>query len=492
MKRILKGLLFAFVGVLAFTLASCGEEKSEHTPQPGWYRDSASHWHNCGHCDEQLDLAVHDYDLWVLTQGECEETRKCKTCGFVQKRNVEHTWGEWAEVEGQMQKSCERCGVSETVAQYYLKGAVAADSGIVWGASDAGKFEIDYTTMTAKLVVTLAVGDQFKVGTYDGWEFNVENVQFAEGLFEGNSDGNLVATQAADYEVIIEGLSGTDHKVKVNQLCVHTYGSWTLVSGKTCDYEAVCSKCQGKTTKVEHTLGDWALTTGKTCDYEKGCTKCDYKETKVEHAWGDDIFCDNCEAINVQDYYIKGNCLETEWAASEEGKFKVADDKKTSTYVLVLEEGDEFKVGSKDGWEFNGSNAVINVEGLSGTDNIVCEVAGVYVLTVSGLDTATHTLTIDYVQLYVRGDMNNWGTSDALEYDAETDTATITITVEAGQTFKVAPADWGLLNDTYNFGAGEEGYVSKGDNISLEAGEYVITVTGILAGTPELTIEAAE
>ena len=67
MKKLLKGLIFAFVGVLAFTLASCGEEKSEHQPQAGWYRDASSHWHKCGHCDEQLDLAVHNYDIWVLT-----------------------------------------------------------------------------------------------------------------------------------------------------------------------------------------------------------------------------------------------------------------------------------------------------------------------------------------------------------------------------------------------------------------------------------------
>ena len=110
MKRILKGLILAFVGVLAFTLASC-EEKSEHQPQLGWYRDASSHWHKCDHCDEQLDLAVHNYDLWIKSDSACEESRKCKTCGFVQTRSVDHLWGEWTKQEdGSMGKECSHCG----------------------------------------------------------------------------------------------------------------------------------------------------------------------------------------------------------------------------------------------------------------------------------------------------------------------------------------------------------------------------------------------
>ena len=241
MKRILKGLIFAFVGVLAFTLASCGEEKSEHQPQPGWYRDASSHWHNCGHCDEQLDLAVHNYDIWVLTQGKCEETRKCKTCGFIQSRNVEHTWSDWAaNDQGGMSKECTRCGHEESVTQYYVKGTINE-----WSTKEDHKLVIDYESMTAEVTITLGVGDQFKVTLADNWDvqFNYETTEFEEGLFDTNNDGNLIAKTAADYKVVVSGLGGSDHKCTVTQLCVHEY-VWTVVSCKTCDYTGVCSKCQ--------------------------------------------------------------------------------------------------------------------------------------------------------------------------------------------------------------------------------------------------------
>ena len=453
MKRIFKGLILAFVGVLAFTLASCGEEKSEHQPQPGWYRDSSSHWHNCGHCDEQLDLAIHNYDIWVLTQGKCEETRKCKTCGYIQTRTVEHTWGEWtAQEDGSMGKECTRCGAYESVAQYYVKGDFLPTT---WAASEEGKFEIDYTTMTATITVNLAVGNQFKVGTKDGWEFGFDNVSTEEGKFEATSDGNLKALEAADYEITITGLDGSDHKVSVKQLCVHTF-VWTETS-TACNFTGVCSKCEATGSKVEHT-------------------------------WGSDIICDKCNAVDIVDYYIKGNFLETQWGPADANKFTVAGDNKSSSYVISVVAGNEFKIGSKSGWEFNASNVTFNVPHFEGTDNIVVKADGVYVVTVSGLDTATHSVSIDPVKLYVRGDMNGWGTTNALVYDEATDSASLEVTVAAGQSFKVAPENWGLLDNAYNFGTGEEGYVANGGNISLEAGIYIVKVTGVCHGTPALTI----
>ena len=236
MRKIFKGLFFALAGIFALTLASCGEQPVEHQPEAAWSRDASSHWHKCGHCDEQLDLAVHNYDVWVLTEGKCEETRKCKTCGFTQTRSVEHTWSDWAADEnGAMSKECTRCGVAESVTQYYVKGTINE-----WSTNEDYKLVIDYETMTAELVITLAVGDQFKVTLANSWDvqFHFSNTEFEEGLFDGKDGDNIIAKTAADYKVVVTGLGGSDHKCTVTQLCVHEY-VWTETS-TNCHYSGVC------------------------------------------------------------------------------------------------------------------------------------------------------------------------------------------------------------------------------------------------------------
>ena len=498
MKKILKGLLFALVAVFGVSLASC-TETPEKTPTPtqpahthtladGWKRDSATHWHECSGCDELVDLDVHDYGDWTKDAKECKKSHDCKVCGFRETVADEHSWGEWtAQEDGSMTKECSHCHQVESVAQYYLKGAVAGNSGIVWDKSEAGKFVIDYKNMTAKLTITLAVGDQFKVGTASGWEFNIDNVTFAEGLFVGNSDGNLVAQQAADYEIELTGLAGTEHKCSVTQLCVHDY-TWTKQTGKTCDYDGVCKKCEAKTTKVEHTHGAWTLVSGKTCDYEQVCV-CGDKKTKVEHTWGEDIVCDKCKAVNVLDYYVKGSIAgnaDIVWGASEKGKLVYDDATKSASIVLVLKANDEFKVGTKDGWEFNATNIKLtNVKGLEGTDNVKCTADGVYVVTVSGLDKTAdkHSVTVNPVTYYVKGDMNGWAVDNNYKfaYDKETDTATLTVVIsDPKHGFKVADGSW-----AYQFGM-KEGQMVANDggsgNINVtEAGTYKIVVTNVVS-----------
>ena len=210
MKKLFKVLFFAFVGVFAITLSSCRVKESEHQPQAGWYRDASSHWHKCGHCDEQLDLAVHNYDIWVLTQGKCEETRRCKTCGFIQKRNVEHTWGEWGlDQDGLTCKVCDRCNAAEYLTQYYVRGSF--DEG--WAALDDYKLVIDASTMTASVTVNLTKGTEFKVAD-SGWskQFNATSIIAEEGLLGGTD--NIVVLATGTYTFTVSGLDG-EHKCTV-------------------------------------------------------------------------------------------------------------------------------------------------------------------------------------------------------------------------------------------------------------------------------------
>ena len=100
------------------------------------------------------------------------------------------------------------------------------------------------------------------------------------------------------------------------------------------------------------------------------------------------------------------------------------------------------------------------------------------------------------VPVYLRGDMNSWGTSDELSYDGNS-TYSITVALAAqSYGFKVASEDW----STYNLGA-ESADVVFGETASLvqnsqtnfaltvaEAGSYKFTVSGPNPTAPALTV----
>lgn len=203
MKNVLKAFLFAFVGLGLLTLASCGETH-EHTALEGWKRDSAQHWHEC-ECGEMVDTAIHNYGEWKLADGVCKQQKTCGTCGFVFSQTVDHTWSDWAEKDGKVQRSCTHCGETEGMTQYYLKGTFTNPQ---WAAGDH-KLEIDVEEKIGFIVVDLAAGAEFKVGSQSGWEFNAGNVTLCEGL--GGTD-NIVCKTAGSYKVIYDYTTG---KVKV-------------------------------------------------------------------------------------------------------------------------------------------------------------------------------------------------------------------------------------------------------------------------------------
>lgn len=95
--------------------------------------------------------------------------------------------------------------------------------------------------------------------------------------------------------------------------------------------------------------------------------------------------------------------------------------------------------------------------------------------------------------LFVRGDMNSWGSPDEykLVYDAATDTATLEVTLTAGHNFKIADASW-AVSVGYTDTLGDAFAAGAGGNITVvTAGTYIITVSDLL-GTPTLTIVAKE
>lgn len=499
MKRILKGLILAFVGVFGLTLASCGEETKlpteqtpqtpvhEHTTGEGWKRDSATHWQECSGCDELVNVAVHDYNEFTLATDKCVKTRDCKVCGYTETRDVDHTWKDGV---------CTVCGEELLITQYYVRGSFGGSD---WPALDEYKLAIDYGTASATITVTLTAGDEFKVAD-SKWsaEFNAKTIKAAEGLFDG--DNNIIVKTTAEYKIVLTKLDTTAPECEITQLCVHTFGEWTLVPGKTCEKTATCTKCNAVSTKVEHAgYGEWTLVEGKTCDWESVCA-CGDKKTEVRHTWGDDIVCDKCQAVNVLQFYVRGDM--NGWDTST--ALVLGADKKSASVLLVVEAGQCFKIATED-WknEFNFNTITFNVNGFEAKAADATDVKatkdGVYMVNVSGLDTLEPTCTIDPIQLYVRGDMNSWGTDAkyALVYDKATDTSTFTLELaDVTQGFKIGSPEWDVYNKHYNIGAlgdGKYGYgtaeADAGNIKFTETGFYVITITGVTTGDPVVKIE---
>ena len=101
---------------------------------------------------------------------------------------------------------------------------------------------------------------------------------------------------------------------------------------------------------------------------------------------------------------------------------------------------------------------------------------------------------------YVRGSISDWGALETYKfaYDAETDTATITITLAVGDQFKIAEAEW---NDATTINALGAQYDAAhfddvdGGNHNLQAkvdGTFVITITNMSTTTRVCTITLAE
>lgn len=96
---------------------------------------------------------------------------------------------------------------------------------------------------------------------------------------------------------------------------------------------------------------------------------------------------------------------------------------------------------------------------------------------------------------YIKGGMNGWAAVEEgkFAYDAATDTATLTITIEADVEFKVTVGpDWSIQFNSGNTELPAEAFIAAGENIKcIAAGTYVFTITDVTKDSRALTIVAA-
>ncbi len=71
--------------------------------------DETGHWYPCNQCDDQKDLAPHDFD------NDCDEI--CDTCQF--RRTIEHKWSEaWESDAASHYRACTVCGEKQDTAAH--------------------------------------------------------------------------------------------------------------------------------------------------------------------------------------------------------------------------------------------------------------------------------------------------------------------------------------------------------------------------------------
>lgn len=173
--------------------------------------------------------------------------------------------------------------------------------------------------------------------------------------------------------------------------------------------------------------------------------------------------------------YMAGGCesygegaLPAEWDPADPAEFDFVD----GQYTITVKGLQQFKISTAFGdWDtFNaaaltceyGDEKDVTVELVAGDANIFCPWTGDWTVTVAA-DLSTITMTTetekpgDGIQLFLRGDMNGWGSPEEWMFESIDDTVFRLVCgedmgISVGETFKVADSAWAK----YNFGGNGE------------------------------------
>lgn len=199
--------------------------------------------------------------------------------------------------------------------------------------------------------------------------------------------------------------------------------------------------------------------------------------------------------------YVCGNGATIAWVPETPLEINAQND---GSYDFSIAELSSFKLSTTKGsWDdFNkgalGVNAEIDNQGTydlaSTTNDIVLPWKGDWNIKVdanlSNITLTTSTPKPTFVALYLRGDMNGWGTDDAWKFQTEDGELYSLTNVEilATQKFKVADANWG----SYNFGSMTD--ITPGDPFTLvkSSNSTDCSLKADFKGNIEFTLSTAE
>lgn len=460
MKKTIKSLLvFCMVFFGLVVLASCtmgggttgGEEPAGCTHEPGtsWRANEEEHYHVCNLCSEYVDNAAHTFGEWVVRQepGVGTPGSKVKSCTVCKYYLVE----EIPAIEVQ---------TGETTEDTVVFAKVPADWTEVncyYWHNEAGVDNMDPAHKTSWPGVDMTLVDSEE----NIWAFIVPagtaNVIFNNGTGTPQTVDIAFVLEANLY--ILSETAGPD-------------GKYTSANVSTYEYEGSLEDINKYGTKE---VVDLAYITV-------------YVQLPASwpglylYYWGGQTSCGNWPGLAIDTVVDADNNVYSIQLPNDVDGVVLSnglggDDNQTNDIIPA-----------------EGVNAYIVTEGTSKDEVTPCVYA-------DGVFTPVEVAPAEIVY-YVRGSMadNNWGTVDAykLAYDAATDTATVTITVAAGDQFKIAEASWNnattISAANATFDAAQFADLGEPDhNISvLVGGTYVITVTGVSTAARTCTIVAAE
>ena len=455
MKKTIKSLLvlcMVFFGLVA--LASCqmpggstggGEQPAgcEHVAGTNWRANEEEHYHVCTLCSEYVDKGAHTFGEWVVRQEPAVGSA------------------------GSRVKTCSVC-------KYYVAEEIPA-------------IEVVTGETTGDTMVFAQLPADWTTGYIYYWhdEAGTNNLPAENAVAWPGKEMTLVDQEANIWGFVVP--VGTANVIFNN-------GSGTQTVDIPFALEAnlyILSDAAGGDGKFTANVGSYEFN-GAMSDLNKYPTNAPATTVTV-------YFKVNTAYANQYIYFWGSTTASAGWP----GALMTAVDAANGVYSfdlpsdfggIVVSDGVDGGDQTNDILPVEGANAYI-ISAADGKDNVTpCAYA-------DGVFTPVEVAPTEIVY-YVRGSMadNNWGTVDAykLAYDAATDTATVTITVAAGDQFKIAEASWNnattISAANATFDAAQFADLGEPDhNISvLVGGTYVITVTNVNSADRTCTIVAAE
>lgn len=527
MKKTFRGLLLVAVLFLAFVLTSCVSVCS-HVPGASWRADNENHWKICDSCQLEVNKEAHTYGEWeVVSQAavgvEGKEVRKCSVCRYYEERAIPAIVVETGVATEDTAVYAQVPADWETVNCYFFgEDKTALDLTVGWPG--ASMTLVDEATNTWGYIVPENTGYViFNNGSSQTIDLLFATTLNYYKLSSLDAEGKWLAdydlyTPAADQpelnkypsDVVIEPETFRTIYVQLpaNWAAhnIHYWGkvgsSWpgeemTLVDAEKNIYSFELSS------KVDGFLFGEGDGLDQTSDIKPNpsingyiVVPADGKDSVTEHVY------ENGQFVEPKvTYYAK---LPAEWGAQKAYWWGTSDapanwpgvdmtlvDAENNIYSIDVVSAVSVLIFSN-----NAGDQTINLAVKAGANAFVVvpqdgqDTADYYVYADGVLTPFVETEPQDIV-LYVKGTMNGWSDNADYQLAVENNTATITITVEAGAEFKVATSAWDIQFNASHVADGV--HFSGTDNIVVvTGGTYVITVANCNDDARSITIVLAE
>ena len=542
MKKTFRGLLLVAVLFLAFVLTSCVSVCS-HVPGASWRADAENHWKICDSCQLEVNKEAHSYGEWeVVAQAavgvDGKEVRKCSVCRYYQEKIIPAIVVETGETTGDAVVYAQVPADWTNVNCYYWHNEQGTDNmdpahktswpGVAMTQVDA---EQNIWAFIVPAGTANVIFNNGSVQTVDIAYVVGANLYVLSS--EAGADGKFTAmVDNYDYSGSLDEIAKYKSKevveVTYNTIYVQVPESWPALYLYWWGSNEACAGWPGSQVETledaENRIYSIKLPSDATGVVLSNGLGGDANQTEdITPAEGINgyVVTDNGDAKDKVSYHVYKDGefaepkvtyyakLPAEWAAQKAYWWGTSDAPANwpgVDMVLVDAENNIYSIDVVSAVSvliFNNAagDQTINLAVKAGANAFV-------VVPQDGNDTADYYVYADGVLtpfveaepqdivLYVKGTMNGWSDNADYQLVVENNVATITITLEAGDLFKVADSSWAnQINFTNLVDTDAAAFkeASSDQNIEcLVAGTYVITVHNCNDTNRTATITLAE